>query len=66
MEFPKVGTIAASEECYQPYDYVMYEGLSSELEAGHKAHVGGRTYPICSSGLRCSENTYTAGGEMKP
>ena len=65
VEFPKVGTIAASEECYQPYAYVMYEGLSSEVEAGHMASVGGRTYPMCSSGLRCSETTYTAGGEKK-
>ena len=65
VEFPKVGTIAASEECYQPYAYVMYEGLSSEVEAGHMASVGGRTYPMCSSGLRCSETTYTAGGENK-
>lgn len=63
MEFPKVGMIAASEECYQPYDYVMYASFSSTAEAGSVADVGGRTYPICSSGLRCSETTYTTGGE---
>ena len=63
VEFPKVGMIAASEECYQPYDYVMYASFSSTAEAGSVADVGGRTYPICSSGLRCSETTYTTGGE---
>lgn len=63
VEFPKVGTIAASEECYQPYDYVMYASFSSTAEAGSESHVGGQYYPICSSGLRCSETTYTTGGE---
>ena len=63
VEFPKTATIAASEECYQPYDYVMYKGFSSEVEAWSMADVGGRKYPICSSALRCSKHTYTTGGE---
>lgn len=63
VEFPKVGMIAASEECYQPYAYAIYAGLASEIEAGSTEHGGGRNYPICSSGLRCSETTYTTGGE---
>lgn len=63
VEFPKVGTIAASEECYQPYDYVMYASLSSTMEAGSMAGSGKLNYPICSTGLRCSGTTYITGGE---
>jgi len=63
VEFPQIGTIAASEKCYQPYAYAMYASFSSEVEAGSIADVGGRKHPICSPGLRCSETTYTAGGE---
>lgn len=63
VEFPKVGTIAASDECYQPYDYVMYASLSSTLGVSPMADDGELNYPICSTELRCSKTTHTAGGE---
>lgn len=58
VEFPKVGTIAASEKFYQPCAFVMYEGLASDIEAGSKTDSGVKIYPVCSSGLRCSGTTY--------
>lgn len=64
VEFPKVGTIAASEKFYQPCAFVMYEGLASCIEAGSKADSGAKIYPMCSPALRCSGTTYmTEGGE---
>ena len=63
MEFPKVGTIAASEKCYQPHAFAMYASFSSETEAGSEPGDGVLQYPICSPGLRCSEETYSTGGE---
>ena len=64
VEFPKVGTIAASEKFYQPYAFVMYEALSSEIEAGSAFDHGAKIYPVCSPGLRCSGVTLmTEGGE---
>ena len=46
VEFPKVGTIAASEKFYQPCAFVMYEGLASCIEAGSKADSGAKIYPM--------------------
>lgn len=64
VEFPKVGTIAASEKFYQPCAFVMYEGLSSNMEVGSKASTGAKIYPVCSPVLRCSGVTFmTEGGE---
>ena len=64
VEFPKVGTIAASEKFYQPCAFVMYEALSSEIEAGSAFDHGAKIYPVCSPGLRCSGVTLmTEGGE---
>ena len=64
VEFPKVGTIAASEKFYQPCAFVMYEALSSEIEAGSAFDHGAKIYPVCSPGLRCSGLTLmTEGGE---
>lgn len=64
VEFPKVGTIAASEKFYQPCAFVMYEGLSSNVEVGSKASTGAKIYPVCSPVLRCSGVTFmTEGGE---
>lgn len=64
VEFPKVGTIAASEKFYQPCAFVMYEGLASRIEAGSEADSGAKIYPMCSPALRCSGTTYmTEGGE---
>jgi hypothetical protein len=63
VEFPKVGTIAASEKCYQPHAFAMYASFSSETEAGSEPGDGVLQYPICSPGLRCSEETYSTGGE---
>ena len=64
VEFPKVGTIAASEKFYQPCAFVMYEGLASCIEAGSEADSGAKIYPMCSPALRCSGTTYmTEGGE---
>ena len=64
VEFPKVGTIAASEKFYQPCAFVMYEGLASYIEAGSEADSGAKIYPMCSPALRCSGTTYmTEGGE---
>lgn len=51
VEFPKVGTIAASEKFYQPCAFVMYEALSSEIEAGSAFDHGAKIYPVCSPGL---------------
>lgn len=64
VEFPKVGTIAASEKFYQPCAFVMYEALSFEIEAGSAFDHGAKIYPVCSPGLRCSGVTLmTEGGE---
>ena len=64
VEFPKAGTIAASEKFYQPCAFVMYEGLSSNVEVGSKASTGAKIYPVCSPVLRCSGVTFmTEGGE---
>lgn len=64
VEFPKVGTVAASEKFYQECAFVMYEGLASDIEAGSKLGSGSRAYPVCSSVLRCSSATFmTEGGE---
>lgn len=65
VEFPKVGTIAASEQFYQPCAFVMYEGFASDIEAGSKAEGGARKYPVCSWALRCSGTTYMREGGEK-
>lgn len=58
IEFPKVGTIAASEKFFQPCAFVMYEGLAFDIEAVSRADDGVKIYPLCSPGLRCSGATY--------
>lgn len=57
VEFPKVGTIAASEKHYQPCAYVIYEPFSSNIEAGSDQSSGANKY------LLCSEETYLKGGK---
>lgn len=54
--FPKVGTVAASEEFYQPSDFIIYKGLASGIEVGSKADDGSSDYP------RSSPSTYLKGG----
>lgn len=58
VEFPKIGTFAASEKFYQPCAFVVYEGLSSEIEAVSMADDGVKIYPVCSATLFCSGATY--------
>lgn len=54
VEFPKVGTVAASKKFYQPYAYVIYEGLDSDIGATARAEKGTKQYMRCSPTLRCS------------
>lgn len=55
VEFPKVGTVAASQDFYQYGEYVIYEGLLSDIEVGSEADDGGFDYP------RSSPTTYLKG-----
>jgi hypothetical protein len=56
ISFPKVGTVAASEEFYQPSDFVIYKGFASDIEVSTKTDDGGFDYP------RSSPTTYLKGG----
>lgn len=64
FEFPRVGTVAVSEECYQPYAFATYQGFDSTIEAGSMDAQGGRQYPVCSPVLRCGGTTYMKEGEI--
>ena len=56
VEFPKVGTVAASEKFFQPSDFVIYQGFASDVEVGSRAEDGSTEYP------RASPTTYLKGG----
>lgn len=58
VEFPRVGTIATSESFYQPCDFVMYEGLSSNIDVHSRENDGDNNYP------KCSQSTYLKGGNQ--
>ena len=62
-DFPKVGTVAASEEFYTPYAFADYQGLDSEIAAFTRDESGLRRYPMCSTTLRCSDPKRTEGGK---
>lgn len=64
VEFPKVGTIAASEKFFQKCGFVLYEGFSSDIVAGPEHGDGLKQYPRCSPSTRCSGTTYRKGGEL--
>lgn len=59
IEFPKVGTVAASEKFYQSSDFVIYRGFTSDVEVSSRAEDGGRDYP------RSSPTTYLKGGSSQ-
>ena len=63
VDFPKVGTIAASEKFFQPCDFVLYEGFDSDIVTGPEHGDGLKQYPRCSTATRCSGTTYRKGGE---
>ena len=54
--FPRVGTFAASEEFYHFGAYTIYQGFTSDIEAGSKAAQGAKVYLRCSTSTRCSTN----------
>lgn len=56
VQFPKVGTIAASQKFYQQCDFIMYEGLVSDVEIKPKEDSGANNYPLCS------RDSYLKGG----
>lgn len=62
VPFPRVGTVAASEKCYQPYTFAEIKPFASQLVAASGDRLGVRPYPVCSPGVRCSEGTYTTNG----
>ena len=55
VEFPKVGTIAASTKFYQEHAFSMYDKLASNAEIGSLVDSGFNNY------LLCSEETYLKG-----
>jgi hypothetical protein len=63
VEFPKVGTIAASEKFFQSCDFIMYEGLASDIVASSQDSSGSKVYTRCSPETYCSPNTTREGGE---
>lgn len=63
VNFPKVGTIAASEKFFQTCDFIMYEGLASDIVAGSKDSSGEKVYSRCSPETYCSPNTTREGGK---
>ena len=62
VSFPKVGTLAASEELYHFGDYTMFEGVASALAAESREEPGVKEYLRCSTSARCSSTTHTRGG----
>lgn len=62
FQFPRVGTVVASEECYKYAAFAVYKGFDSELGAASRAEEGVKQYPVCSPTLRCSGGTYTQKG----
>ena len=57
VEFPKVGTVAASKRFYQEHTFAMYAELASDIKIGSRASDGVNKY------LLCSEETYLTKGE---
>lgn len=61
VEAPKVGTIAASTKFYQPCDFVVYEGFTSDIAVASDPKDGSKQYLRCSTATRCSSTTYKKG-----
>ena len=57
VEFPKVGTVAASKKFYQEHTFAMYAEFVSDIKIDSRASDGVNKY------LLCSEETYLTKGE---
>ncbi|MEG2001200.1 MAG: serine/arginine repetitive matrix protein 2, partial [Evtepia sp.] len=63
VEFPKVGTIATSEKFFRSCDFIMYEGIASDIVARSQNSSGSKVYTRCSTVTYCSPSTTREGGK---
>lgn len=57
VEFPLLGTLAASKTCYSRGGYVDYTAFASGIETASWADGGVKEYLVCSEATYCSPET---------